>query len=847
MLAFLLLLVACGPAAAADAPPAKPVPSPPPTERTTRFTAEDIRNRPRPSDPWSIVRDVPGVVLDRVDIGGSETAQQSLLISRGDSGAGTMWTLDGIDITDPAAPGFVALFPDAAVAESVETRTDTGEVRVRTPGVQVAIALPQPLERWTGRASVASSLAQSDNLPDALSGRPFFRSRTRAAREIAADAGGPLRQDRLWLWGGIARRSLTQDVFTEHEDRLSATSFLGKARLRVGPSHLSLLAVRSEKVQDERDATLTAAPEARWRQSGPAHLLALDARGTRAGLALTARLSALRSGFRLDPRGGTADATFEDFRGVTQRSYLAFETARPRDEASLEASTSRRLGGFDHRLAAGAGYARSRVRTHAEWPGNEVLGLERRAVFFRAFGLTGFAIPTRAQDGRSVHDRVEAHVQDEARRGALTVTGGLRLERLAGRNLSSAVAANPEFAELLPAVAFGGGSSQFRWVDVLPRAAASWDLSKGSSVGISYAAFAAALSASEIGFDDPIGREVASLTYYWLDRNSDQTVQAGELDLVRGRVGAAGLDPANPGTATSPHAIDPALRSPRTHALAAATRHTFGAWTAGVHVSWRRLVHPLWRPLRNLALGDYVIRGAVEGEIRGEPYRVGYYAPASASRIVPGNGRILTNREGYRQDAISAEAVAAGRWTHVRFEAWAAFTDWREYFTDRERAVQDPTSIESDPLRDGGAVAARPGGLGRGDVVANARFTAGATVRVSLPLRLDATAVAHAREGFPIPYFQVADTGDPTGGGKAVLVAPRLDAFRLPTLLLLDARLSRDVRVTRATVTAFVDGFNVLNTAATLQVARDVELPALDRPREIVRPRLIRGGVSVRF
>ena len=31
--------------------------------------------------------------------------------------------------------------------------------------------------------------------------------------------------------------------------------------------------------------------------------------------------------------------------------------------------------------------------------------------------------------------------------------------------------------------------------------------------------------------------------------------------------------------------------------------------------------------------------------------------------------------------------------------------------------------------------------------------------------------IAHAREGFPIPYFQVADTGDPTGGAKAVLVA----------------------------------------------------------------------------
>ena len=846
MLASFVLLVACG-AAPDERPPAGQAPSPPPTERTTRYAAEDIRARPRPSDPWSILRDVPGVVTDRVDIGGSETAQQSLLISRGDAGGGATWTLDGIDVTDPAALGFAALYPDAAVAESMEARTHTGDVRARTPGVQVAILLPQPLERWTGRAAFASSLAQSDNLPGALADRPFFRSRTRAARESAADAGGPVKRDRLWLWGGVARRWLEQDVFTEHEDRLSTTSFVGKARLRAGHSHVSILALRSEKVQEERDATLTAAPEARWRQSGPAHLVALEARGSRGGVALSARASALRSGFQLEPRGGIADAAFEDFRGVVQRSYLAFETVRPRDAMALEASTSRRLGGFDHRLVLGAGHDRSRVRTHTRWPGNEVLGLERRTVFFRAFDLTGFAIPTRAQDGRSVHDRLAVHVQDEARRGAVSVTGGLRIERLAGRTLPSAVGANPEFPDLLPAVAHDGSPSRFRWVDVLPRVAATWEVARGSSIGISYAAFAGALGAGEIGFDNPIGREVASLTYYWLDRNGDGTVQAGELDLLRGRVGSAGLDPLHPAAATSPHAIDPDLRSPRTHALSAATRHAVGAWTGGVHVSWRRLVAPLWRPLRNLTLGDYVIRGAVEGEIHGEPYRVGYYAPASASRIVPGNGRVLTNREGYHQDAITAEISAGRRWQRARFEAWASFTDWREYFGDRERTIQDPTSTESEPLRDGGAVAARPGGLGRGDIVATARFTAGAAVRAPLPLRLEASVIAHAREGFPLPYFQIADTGDRTGGAKAVLVAPRLDAFRLPGLLLVDARLSREMRGAGATVTAFVDAFNVLNTATTLQAARDVDLPALDRPREIVRPRLIRGGVSVRF
>ena len=45
-----------------------------------------LRTVPRPTDPWSVLRDVPGVVVDRVNVGGSDTAQQALLVSHGDPG-----------------------------------------------------------------------------------------------------------------------------------------------------------------------------------------------------------------------------------------------------------------------------------------------------------------------------------------------------------------------------------------------------------------------------------------------------------------------------------------------------------------------------------------------------------------------------------------------------------------------------------------------------------------------------------------------------------------------------------------------------------------------------------------
>jgi hypothetical protein len=568
-------------------------------------------------------------------------------------------------------------------------------------------------------------------------------------------------------------------------------------------------------------------------------------------LALLTHASLLDAGFRLEPQGGTSLDAYEDVRGVFQRSYETFETDRPRAQLGVEAALGGRRLGLDHRVAAGAGYRRSVVATRARWPGGQVPAFERQTVFFRTFDLTGFALPTRGQNARSRQDQVEAWAQDDVRRGRLAATIGLRFDRLAGRNLPSNVEANPVFPRLLPAAAYAGGPTTIRWFDVLPRAGLAWDATRnGRSVArMSYGEYAAPLGAGDVTFDDPIGREPASLTYYWIDRNRDHTVQDGELDLVRGLLGASGVDAAAPATPRSPNRIDPGLRSPRTREAAIGLAHAFGnAARAEARGSWRRLDRALWRPLLGLTLADYVVRGGVRGDLLGHAYNVAYFAPASTSRIAAGNGRLLANRPRYHQDAWTAEVVASGAaGAHGAWEAWASATDWREFFVDATRAVQDPTPTEGEPLQDAGVLAVRAGGLGRSDVFVNARWTAGASLRARMPLALDASLRVHVRDGFPIPYYKVADTGDPTAAAKNVLVAPHLDSYRLPALVLVDARLARALTWRGGRVTAAVDVFNLLNRSTTLQVARDVDLPAFDRPREIVRPRVLRFGLEVRF
>src|SRR5207249_3892244 len=190
-------------------------------DRVTTFAARDLAAIPRPADPWSVARDVPGVVVDRVNVGGSDSALQSILVAGGDPGTGAAWALDGVDVTDPVAIGSTLFFPDMDAMTEVVVRTGATDVRVRTPGVQLDLWLRGPGDRWRGRAHVrdAPAALESDNLPAALADRPFLRNRTDHFVEMGAEAGGPLGGRKAWVWGAVSRTELRQQTFTEHAER----------------------------------------------------------------------------------------------------------------------------------------------------------------------------------------------------------------------------------------------------------------------------------------------------------------------------------------------------------------------------------------------------------------------------------------------------------------------------------------------------------------------------------------------------------------------------------------------------------------------------------------------------
>ena len=99
------------------------------------FDRAMLNEVPTARDPWVLLQFVPGVQLDRINVGGSESGQQSIVAARGDDGSNTMWNIDGVTITDPAAIGSSPPYYDFSTFEEVQFTTSGQDPRQQTAGL----------------------------------------------------------------------------------------------------------------------------------------------------------------------------------------------------------------------------------------------------------------------------------------------------------------------------------------------------------------------------------------------------------------------------------------------------------------------------------------------------------------------------------------------------------------------------------------------------------------------------------------------------------------------------------------------------------------------------------------
>jgi hypothetical protein len=196
------------------------------TKKTTygqNIDKETLQSLPSARDPWVVVQLAPSVMVDRENVGGSESGQQSGFIARGDTsgarvsgnqGANNIWAVDGVDITDPAALGGSALYYDFDMFEELNiTVGGAADVTVQTGGVALNMVTRRGGNKMSlaGRFYLTDNFFQSENITDELKANGVLdTNKIQNIKDYGFNAGGPIIKDKLWWWGAYG----VQDIFT---------------------------------------------------------------------------------------------------------------------------------------------------------------------------------------------------------------------------------------------------------------------------------------------------------------------------------------------------------------------------------------------------------------------------------------------------------------------------------------------------------------------------------------------------------------------------------------------------------------------------------------------------------
>jgi hypothetical protein len=179
------------------------------------FTNELLQSIPSARDPWVILQQTAGIAMDRENIGGNMSGQQSNYVSRGGNPTNNKWSLDGVDITDMSATGSSPTYYDFDMFEEMTINTGGVDVTQQTGGVGINLVTKSGSDRFRGSSRYyrTNDNFESNNLTDdirkqgASSGNPI-----QDIQDYGVEVGGPIKKGRAWIWGAFGKNVIDVGV-----------------------------------------------------------------------------------------------------------------------------------------------------------------------------------------------------------------------------------------------------------------------------------------------------------------------------------------------------------------------------------------------------------------------------------------------------------------------------------------------------------------------------------------------------------------------------------------------------------------------------------------------------------
>jgi hypothetical protein len=846
-----------------------PILDPTQTGTSTTFAADELAKVPTSRDPFAALRTVPGVLLDRVNIGGNETGQAPSVVSKGTRPQDTVWTLDGVVITDMAAAGAPPTYFNFDNLEEIQVSTAGQDITQQTGGVGINLVTRRGTNQYHGsaRGYFANDALEASNVPDELKPTvtPETADHNKQISDVGAEFGGPIKTDRAWFYASYS----SQDIQLVRR----AGSFVDRTQLKNPEVKLNWQATPKDminfvyfngsKIKDYRSPAVPGitfdAPTATFHQDNaytdsPFHGLwkIADDRVINQNLFLSVLYAYYNTGSALTPMGGMDMLAGRSL--TTAQSYgsiMESLSERPQQTVRGSGHSFVRTGGLAHDLEFGSGFRTTDLVTLTEWPGNGILGIENSPTDFRAQVF-------REGNGTNRANYFDMFVGDTMTRGRATINLGLRYDHQWGRALPSTIAASKAFPDLVPGLSFAGYDSPFVWNTFSPRAGitVALDESRHTIARAAYSRYASQLSPTVIGFVNP-STGAGSATYRWVDLNGDHLAEANEVLTSTRLTQGGGFNPANPTAVTSANQIDPNLKAPRTDSFVAGidrelmpqlalqfnytyTRTTdlFGNYAANI------------TPRVGVTLADYSAGPTLTGTLPdGTSYSVPTFVANGAKVIAGGGGFLTTTVPGYSTDYQGVEVAVVKRLSH-RWMSRVGFSlnNARDHFASaagRYDTNGNPTPTPNEPLVDGGQFApSSSASSGSGTVYMNARWQFNANGMYQAPLGIEAAGSVFGRQGYPYPLFRQQALG---GESLSVMVTPTIDYFRYDNVWDTDLRAARAFKFDTVSLRVIGDVFNLLNANTVLVRNNNIGSTTFNQIGQNLSPRIFRIGLEVKF
>jgi hypothetical protein len=837
---------------------------------TTNVTLEELQNIPTARDPWVILQSVPTIYVDRVNVGGSESGQQSNYMGKGTSTLENTWNIDGVPVTDMGATGSTPTYYAFDMFQEMSVTTGGADATNPTPGVQLSLVLKKGSNTPHGNASTyfENQSLQANNIPPdlaaSLGGTGGKGNRTDKYLDSSFDLGGPIIKDKLFAWGSLGYTDVRNLTLTSQLDETKLKNQAFKADYVVNPEVRANFAFfRGDKQKNGRGVSPTHLIETAWNQSGPTTMYKGEGNFVVSQkLFATARYAYISGGFTLDPIGGQNIDFYKDDGGVWHNSYYFYQTTRPQHYFGGDASyfTGK------HEVKFGFAWRKTPVESFSTVTGDQIYSV-----------WTGYpnmvAYAQRQNNSNTEGKYVSLYGTDTISLDKLTLTAGIRFDHQTSSYLQTISAAIPG-VPLMPQLTAPAVPNAYTFNVLAPRVGVTYavDESRKTVARASYAMFASQLPGNAAAFVSPI-QPYTYVYYNAVDRQTNgQPCAVGmvgtngcngyaslsEINVNGPPDGSQNVNLTNPSQATSPNVVSSNISAPKTNEfMVGVDRELMPNFGVSATYTYRHVGGLLWNPGIGVSPADYVQTGTFTGNFANVgSVSVPLYGLVSSN----GPGRVAENRPDYHQKYQGFEVSATKRMSNKWMARFGFGTmSWNEYF-DGANAILDKTVtpypsggfvnyVNAGPLVNGGPVVVQSAGSGKSSIylvppkyqiTANGLYEAGWGINVGASFQM--------RQGYTEPYYRSrVNTSDALVPVKNVLLTNGADEFRLDTVSTTDVRAEKMFKFGKTSFAVDFDVFNLFNNGTTLGKQYDARVTTYNTVQEIMNPRIARIGARFFF